>query len=162
MKCCSQFPTHGRITSPFKDNIVLGYYDGPIEGIVRCSVCQKSWYYKLIAWDRWQNSRLFFLSELPESSFDLVQEFFRNIEPNWCQGVIPWSFASEALKTSADEFIDRIIAAASKPQWIVLGKSISARVRIREVNHEILDAITVASDRGQHEDIGRWRGYFRE
>jgi|SRR5271166_455809 len=162
MKCCSQFPLSGRISSPFTRQIVLGYYDGATEGIVKCSVCMKSWYYRMIAWDSRQDNRLFVLRLLPERSFESLEQFLQNVQPNRGQLGFPWSFESESEKIATDDFVARMIKAASTPAWIVVGKSIISPLRICAVTQEILDAILTAESGSTYENIEKWYEFFRD
>ncbi len=60
-KCCSdEWDTVHKLPFWHSYGLILGYYDGPLEGITKCIVCQQSYYYKLLSWDEeTQDCRVF-------------------------------------------------------------------------------------------------------
>ena len=39
--CCREFARYSKMPSPFDRVIVLGWHDGPTEGLVRCGSCNR-------------------------------------------------------------------------------------------------------------------------
>ena len=60
-KCCNdEWKTVQNLPFWFSFGLTLDYYDGPTEGIAKCTVCQQSFYYKLLSWDNsTQDDRVF-------------------------------------------------------------------------------------------------------
>jgi hypothetical protein len=52
MKRCCQYEWTQEDELPFyRKQLVLDYYDGPLEGHVFCDQCCRGYYFKLLAWD---------------------------------------------------------------------------------------------------------------
>jgi hypothetical protein len=58
--CCNEWNTPQELPFWYSYELVLDYYDGQLEGITQCIICQQSYYYKLLSWDNnTQDCRVF-------------------------------------------------------------------------------------------------------
>lgn len=70
------------ISSPFSQMIVLGWFDGPTDGLVICGSCGRSYKFAVLAsdggsydfsaWDEGHELTIFGLSEFTKEQFDIV------------------------------------------------------------------------------------------
>ena len=66
---------------PFKRFISLDYYDGPTEGFALCTVCNNTFYFKLVNYDADENiefCRIFVFSQI-EIDFEYYYDYCRKI-----------------------------------------------------------------------------------
>ena len=58
---------------PFRYDVVLGYYDGSLDGITSCSICHQGFYYVLLDWDDNADCRVFAFSEIGFTGEQIVE-----------------------------------------------------------------------------------------
>jgi hypothetical protein len=75
---------------PFSSNLYFGFYDGPIEGITLCPICQQCYYYKAIDYVTNWYCRIFSFSNVGYDFFGLVKYFNVTIEINNRYYCIPY------------------------------------------------------------------------
>lgn len=52
--------------------IVLKYFDGETDGLLRCGVCGQTYQFRLVAWDEGREERVFALSRLAQDIYEKV------------------------------------------------------------------------------------------
>ncbi len=129
--CCRQLPTARPAASPFGEVICLDYYDGPVSGITRCTVCETAYVFRLLEWDQGQDVRVFSLAALPPSSFlEAVAICSKLGAPRWPVWVLPWESRATGQLELVDRTLQAILDRADSPGAIVasddVGKSILA------------------------------------
>lgn len=73
--CCRDLARASRRSSPFDRAIVLGWYDGPTEGLVRCGACNRVYRFEMLdSVDEDRGIRVYSLAPLPADSMDLLVE----------------------------------------------------------------------------------------
>lgn len=73
MKCCIETWT-GSDELPFRRILASGYYDGPTEGICSCSICGQGYAFRLLAWDKNQDVRVFGFSQTAPNEKQVADE----------------------------------------------------------------------------------------
>lgn len=82
------------IPSPFSRMIVLGWYDGPTDGLVICGICNRSYKFSVLArddgdyehssWDEGRELTIFGLTELTKEQFDtMMAALTEERPPSW-------------------------------------------------------------------------------
>ena len=106
--------------------IALGFYDGATEGFTvghrEGVVC----YFKIIAWDGDQDTRLYVVSEIDSSAYDeFVMILLRNGEiPSPLMWIPPWRFRVENDERRANQIVDDCKRTLLSSHSLVLGYSI--------------------------------------
>jgi len=138
MNCCLQFGAFWEGDSPFDRNIVLGYYDGPTGGVVRCGACGKGYKYDIVAWDATQEIRLYALCELAPGSFDAVEELLSATgTPRYPDWVILWSTPGDELRLEFETQVNTALSSAAQVAYLVLGTTPTSTIRVHRVNARI-------------------------
>lgn len=70
--CCRELIELKAQGTPWGEIIALGYYDGPTDGLAKCSLCSSEYKFSLLAWDDKQDVRIYGFSPLPASTFKQV------------------------------------------------------------------------------------------
>lgn len=136
MLCCQNF--EGAMTSPFTKIIVLGYYDGATSGLVRCGNCQKAYRFELVAWDRNQENRIYFLADIEPHVFDSIVKTLQSIEkPTWPYWMPRWQFKSSSEEKDTRDVLERDLQKASAPSLVIATDHIDKQILMcREVTVE--------------------------
>jgi hypothetical protein len=154
-RCCrslSQFP---KGPSPFDRAIVLGWYDGPIEGFVRCSSCNRIFRFVMLdSLDEDREIRIYSLAPVANDSWDrLVTALSPFMAPNWPMWTPLWKFPTEADRIAVDRVVDELIAQADPPEYVVIAPGLL---------DEFHKAKPVSSIEAQHvHDWVSWMGLAR-
>ena len=137
--CCRfMIGTLRKVPSPFSKLVMLGYYDGPTDGLIECATCATTYAFRKIDWDDGQNLRVFALAPIPGHDLKELQELGPTQEtpkwPTWapnagskaanvagemCQGASPEEFivaADDLLKTLE---VWRPVGLATPSDWFV-------------------------------------------
>jgi len=132
---------------PFNKVIVIGYYDGPIEGFgSRPDGC---FYFRVIAWDAGQDLRLFALWQTSDDALALLEDRLKgggesSRYPIW---VPKWTFKSDEFQQEADDLVDSLRSGLKLKEFL-LGEGIGSELRSVVQFSEALEkrANTVASE----------------
>ncbi|MBF0492844.1 MAG: hypothetical protein HQM15_08695 [Deltaproteobacteria bacterium] len=73
IQCCTLFLQKKSGSSPFEIIYLLDYYDGAVAGFLRCRICNKKYFFWMIAWDKWQAYRLFAIREFAADLSELIE-----------------------------------------------------------------------------------------
>jgi hypothetical protein len=119
--CCRQLPRSPRGSSPFDRAIVLGWYDGPTEGLVRCGACHRVYRFKMLDWvDEDRGIRVYSLAPLPSDSMDLLVEALSPYRtPSWPMWAPLWKFPTEEDRIAVDRAVDDLMARAEAPEFVL-------------------------------------------
>ena len=106
--------------------IALDFYDGATEGFMVGHKASVVFYFKMIAWDGDQDTRLYVVSEIDSSAYDeLVTILLRNGEtPSQLMWIPPWSFQIENDERRANQIVDDCERTLLESHSLVLGYSI--------------------------------------
>jgi hypothetical protein len=88
----------------------LNWYDGPLEGIVRCTACSRDYYFRDLAEDGESGVRIYGLFNLPAGTLERVRKILPGEHPIW-------KFDSTAAKEAADKVINKVKAEAQELVW---------------------------------------------
>jgi hypothetical protein len=118
-----------RLVSPFGQELVLGYYDGSIEGLLRTKSGDASYYYRMLAWEQeTQRLRIFALAPLDASGWDRVVAAHAQFEPpRWPAWAPRWR--PELDKQGIEVATRQVLAQAGPIQWIVAGWNLLDELR---------------------------------
>ena len=142
MTCCSQFQASWDGDSPFLENIVLGYYDDPTTGLVRCHQCGQDYKYDLLAWDSGQDSRLFALGRPPSGSFDRIAKLLAIAgPPGYPDWVVLWSETLDEQWRPIDRALAEIDREATKAEYLLIGATPTGALRVRRIDDAIQEEI---------------------
>jgi hypothetical protein len=146
--CCQRLGAETAV-SPFQRVTALDYYDGPVEGLLACAVCEREHHFRLIAWDSEGESRLYALSRLPAGSLDVVEavldRFGPPSRPLWVP-VVRFETAEE--EAAAHQVVDAVLASAEPADLLVLTRGLVSGVdrafrldpdRVRELRARLGD-----------------------
>lgn len=103
--------------------LVLGWYDGPLEGFIDLSHPKSSWYFQLLG-ERLEpddaDSRLYLLSKVSAGVIDRIAELTGETLSDTRQVWVPsWRFSDPARRRTADDVVEKAIAEA-KPGTLVV------------------------------------------
>jgi hypothetical protein len=165
MQCCTELATYAAGKSPFALNVIFDWYDGELEGFLRCGGCKTTLRYKILAWDHLQDDRLFVLSEIPAASFLRIERLAAelNTTPS-TSSLILWGPRMEERRTEVEELVSSTVKSAGPPRFLVEGRSLSGRIKSWQLSAVLLDAIRsrppTSSDPDEPDDpddIRQWR-----
>jgi hypothetical protein len=107
--------------SPFDQVLVLGWNDGPEEGLIRCGRCLREYHFKILALvDEDQGIRLLGLAPLPVGSIDrVVQALSQYMSPKWPTWLPLWQFPTDSERQEVDSLIDGILAQAAPTTLVI-------------------------------------------
>lgn len=78
MICCKEIAQEGIIDSPFYRILATGYYDGPTEGFIECSICKGTYVFRMLDWDDEQDMRIYAMAlidaNLKEINLKIMQQ----------------------------------------------------------------------------------------
>ncbi len=110
-------------TSPFDQEIALGFYDGPTHGFLHCRDCQQEFYFAMIdsrAVSSEEDTRIFELASIPIGSIarfeTAMSPFQQTIHPVW---VPLWSFPTDQDRDWMSQFVDGIVSQKGPVEWVV-------------------------------------------
>lgn len=126
------------IPSPVREIVVLGFYDGPTEGVLRCADgCV--YRFDLLTWDpNTQDLRVFAVAPLPAGAWDQLISLFLHYEtPNW-----PVWFLS-SWHEELDRPVEDILRLAGPAEWVVATEDFrGAILRCKAIRGKNLETIT--------------------
>lgn len=105
--CCQNLHEVFPAPSPFSEKIILNWYDGPLEGIVRCTACSRDYYFRDLAEDEASGVRIYGLFNLPAGTLERVRKILPREHPIW-------KFDSTADQEAADKVINKVQAEAQE------------------------------------------------
>jgi hypothetical protein len=119
--CCRDLSRLSKGPSPFDRAIVLGWYDGPTEGLVRCGACGRNHRFELLdSVDEDRGVRLYSLAPVPADTMDrLVEALAPFMTPSWPMWAPLWKFPTEVDRIAVDRAVDELIARADAPEFVV-------------------------------------------
>jgi hypothetical protein len=136
--------------SPFDRILILGWYDGPEEGLAHCGACDRDYLFKAVGFINEDSGvRLYRLSELPENAMQTVVEALSPyMQPRWPLWAPLWNFPSDSIRAGVDDLIDRVLSSAGPVCAVIVAS---------ELDKEILLARAVSPrEASQVEDWGLW------
>jgi len=113
--CCQKLTELCPAPSPFSEDVVLNWYDGPLEGIVRCAECSREYYFRDLAEDEEAGIRVYGLFDLPTGTLKRVKKILPPKYPIW-------EFDSVAAKRAADEAIQKLRDDVKELSWVFATK----------------------------------------
>ena len=119
--CCEHSKQERNFASPFTRALVLGYYDGPTEGLTECSRCGKVYKFDLLAWDpAGQDLRVFALAPLPSTALRrLIEANARYEKPRWPLWVPLWQFPSDEDREAMKRLTEQVLREAGPAEWVI-------------------------------------------
>jgi len=160
MLCDREF--EGPMTSPFAKIIVLGYYDGPISGLLQCADCPTAYRFELIAWDSNQDNRVFSLAEVDSDVFESVIHTLASVqEPKWPIWVVDWKFESTTEEKRIHDSIDRALEKASTAKLVIATPHIAKDITMcREITDEERTVLPTEGDYPQQHHWTYWQQHL--
>ena len=111
-------PTQQNVPSWFSRMLVLGYYDGPTEGIAECREGHVA-VLRMVDWDDRQDVRVFSVCELPSAPFNELERLVAETEnPTW-PVFLPRVPLSDAGECAVQGLLDK----AQRPEYVVACES---------------------------------------
>lgn len=154
-RCCRELTGSSKGASPFDRAIVLGWYDGPTEGLVRCGTCNRvDRFVMLDSVDEDREVRIFSMAPLPADSMDRLEEVLAPfLTPTWPMWVPLWRFPSESDRIRADRAVDALMVRGEAPEFVLTTSGLL---------DEISDVKVVSgNEAGQVHDWVSWMGLVR-
>jgi len=97
------------------EDVVLNWYDGPLEGIVQCAECSREYYFRDLAEDEEAGIRVYGLFDLSTGTLKRVKKILPQKYPIG-------EFDSVAAKRAADEAIQKFRDEAKELSWVFATK----------------------------------------
>src|SRR6266536_3812317 len=113
--------------SPFTKLLVLGYYDGPTDGVVQGGEDGSIYRYEMLAWDgETQNLRIFGLAPLPPDVLGRLVAVYERYEP------VRWPVWLPSWHEGLEEEDEPLLSQAGPVEWVVathdlLGQILAAK-----------------------------------
>lgn len=132
---------------PVPKVIALSYYDGPTEGILNGLDDNVVYFFKVIAWDKSQDKRLFLLGRLDRLIFQDLMGILKKTQglptaPTW---IPAWTFIDVAVRNRANQLVELCRSALDAPVLLVLGDDLSNPIEILRPHESVVrDAIAQA------------------
>ena len=125
--CCRMIVGRMReIPSPFLRLIATGYYDGPTDGFVECSICSAVYAFHKLDWDENQNLRVFSMSPVRGRSFVELEAYTDPIQQlQWPTWVVDITKSGKIL-----ELIDGFRSDASPEEFVVVASCLQKTIKI--------------------------------
>ncbi len=135
--------------SPFDQVLILGWYDGPEEGLIRCGKCKRVHLFKSLDFvNEDEGPRLFRLAPLPADSIDsVVQALSQYMSPKWPMWAPIWQFPTEAERETVDSLIDGILSKAGPTTLVVTSSNLAEVIqeaKIAPAEHAAQEAVREA------------------
>ncbi len=120
--CRCELARSSKEPSPFDRAIVLGWYDGPSDGLIRCGACKRIFRFELLdSVDEDREIQIYSLAQLPADSMDrLVNALSPFMKPYWPMWAPLWKFPTEDDRIRVDRAVDDLIARACSPEVVVM------------------------------------------
>jgi hypothetical protein len=119
--CCRDLSRPSKGPSPFDRALVLGWYDGPAEGLVRCGACGRVYRFELLdSVDEDRGIRLYSLAPVPTDTMDrLVDVLSPFMTPSWPMWAPLWKFPAEDDRIAVERAVDELMAKAAAPEFVI-------------------------------------------
>lgn len=144
--CCQDLASLTDAPCPFSRVIALGFYDGPISGVLECGSCHAIFRFEMLDLDEEQAVRVFRLARLPEGSLEACVAALADAEPPhwpvWVPFADPVHQHSEEARQKADravrEILDKARPAELAVAWIgYCDRVLAAReMPLKELNEQ--------------------------
>jgi hypothetical protein len=163
---------------PFHRMVVLGYYDGPTDGIIQCANCSEEYRFDLLDadWDAaTEVPRIFSLTPMPPGSLEQLAAECQSEDraPDWsrqpCHVWPHWDYPSPAEREAADRRIREILGQGTEPAWVAAwwtgdeerGITSARRLSPADSLHvQYLLSLGAGSDAPLHPDPAQRRDWF--
>jgi len=118
-------------SSPFDQVLILGWYDGPEEGLIRCGKCKRVYHFRSLNFvNEDEGLRLFGLEPLPADSIDMVvHALSQYMSPKWPMWAPIWQFPTEAERERVDSLIDKILSKARPTTLVVTTSNLAEEIQ---------------------------------
>lgn len=137
--------------------IALDFYDGATEGFSLLDIDLGAIYFKIIAWDKNQDQRLFVAIPIGKETFNYIFELLRKIndEPTEKTWIPKWEFSNEYDRRELDSVIEASKNGLKANSILILGSQINSKpINIFPVNSHTGKRIENAIR--EVEDIDDW------
>jgi hypothetical protein len=116
--CCQQQQSAG--PTAIAKMAVLGYYDGPISGILQCATCSTSYKFDMLDWDDDHDIRVFRLAALPANALEQLEKIVAGSEkPHWPFWVLRWHWPKAEAKADGESSLQLLLDSAKPPTFVV-------------------------------------------
>jgi hypothetical protein len=152
---CRDLARSSKGRSPFDRVVVLGWYDGPTDGLVRYGDCKRIYRFEMLdSVDEDGMIRVYSLAPLPTDTMDrFVEALSPFMKPNWPIWAPIWKFPTEDDRIRVDRAVDDLIAKVGGPEFVVVTSGLL---------DEVLDVKPVgANEADQVHDWVSWMGLER-
>jgi hypothetical protein len=127
--CCSTVLTAVRTGSPGEALITLDYYEGPLEGFLRCRVCGGEFWFEPICVNEDPENRRLCLAPLPPGSIDALTALLECRGKGWEPAWSPlWELSAAKARRVAEAKIKSVIQHLRLPQLELVWTDDSRRI----------------------------------
>jgi hypothetical protein len=100
--------------------LVLGYYDGPTEGVIQFGDGGPVFQFEMIDDDHVAGTRSYTFDPLPADALDRITAVVApHIEPSWPVWFPVWKFRTHGDRLAVDAAVADVLAAAEESEWRV-------------------------------------------
>lgn len=138
--------------------LATDYYDGATEGFVVQPADGGVKYFRLIAWDRDQDQRLFVIADVDSKELTRLENLFKasgqsRKEQTWLP---EWRFTGSRDAAEADEIVERCRSKLPETGLFVLGNRPEASKPVSPVPRVLQQDVLEAINRNVADDLEQW------
>jgi len=138
--------------------IGVSFYDGPLEGFAKGIIGQSAYYFKVVAWDRDQDRRLYLLAKIADAVYqnliDLLDKTGQLCDGDVC---IPnWIFSDSEMQMMGDKIIEIGVASLGDSEILVLGDSLLGALEVMKPNASQLASAKAFTCENFPGDLEKW------
>lgn len=147
--------------SIFSKALFIGWYDGPTSGVVKQLSDSKSFKLDILAWGPGQERRIFALSPLAKSDFEMVIDLLsRTGEPNWPRWFPRWPQDLNELNSLSSE-LDGILSRVGNPELVIETDSMfETASSLKRLAGPILELLPAKFDDHPSGDFDNWHHHL--
>lgn len=124
--------------SPITRVLALGYYDGPVNGLLQCGPNGPHYKFDLLTWDiKTQDLRIFSLAQLPSAAWQQLTEAYERFwEPRWPIWCPLWQFPTEVDRNATERLTKDVLDQAESPTWVIAATDLLGEIQAAKATNE--------------------------
>jgi hypothetical protein len=132
MHFCTNPRSFSEPMRPWGDSnvIVLGYFDGETEGLLRCSICGQAFRFQLVDWDRNQDKRIFSLTWLGTPTYETILSTLTKVygEPASRYWVPNNPSLTNVTRETVNNAVAGVLRDSNRPEAVLLTEHIEREI----------------------------------
>jgi hypothetical protein len=110
--------------------IVIGYFDGETEGLLRCSICGQAFRFQLVDWDKNQDERIFSLTRVVAPTYEAILSTLAKAygEPSTRYWVPNNSSLTNVAREAVNNVVADLLRDSNRPEAVLLTEHIEREI----------------------------------